>query len=457
MADIETYDVVIIGGGSGLTAAYYAEKDGRSIALISDQPDALGGTCVNYGCIPTKTLIETARVADTIRDAARVGIRVDKTTLRIDFARIMTHMRSERAKSAASVRAWVEASMTLVPERVRFVGDKLLETASGRQITGERIFIATGAQALIPPVDGLATVGYWTNREVLELERAPASLAIIGGGYIGAELGYFFAAIGTTVTIVNPRTTLLAEDEDIGRRFTRSFGRRVRLATGSAVAARLGERDNILTIKTLDGRFEDIRAEAILVAAGRAPQTDGLELAATGVEVDAQGAIRVDAHLATSHPEIYAYGDVIGTAPFKHTSSTEGEIAYANAFGADRVMDYQANPHAVFSAPEVAAVGLTEQSCRERGLRYRVFTLAYIDTAKGRIIGAEDGFAKLILDAEDRILGCHILGPEAALLLHEVVVAMNAGDGHADLVRRAIHIHPSLSEIVGTLFDQSAG
>lgn len=457
MAALETYDIVVIGGGSGLTAAYYADKDGRSIALVSDQPDALGGTCINYGCIPTKTLIETARVADTIRDAARVGIYIDVSSMRIDFARVMHDMRAARAKSAASVRGWVESSMTLVPERVRFVGDKQLETDSGRRLTGERVFIASGSQAAIPPIDGLADVGYWTNRDVLELTEAPHRLIVIGGGYIGTELGYFFAAIGVDVTIVNPRPTLLAEDEDIGERFTRAFGARVRIVVGRATAARTDGDDKVLAIEDETGAHSELRADAILVATGRTPNTAGLDLAATGVETDARGAIRVDDHLATTGPGIYAYGDVIGTAPFKHTSSTEGEIAYANAFGADRVMDYRANPHAVFSNPEVAAVGLTEAACRERGLTHRVTTLAYTDTAKGRIVGAEDGFAKLILSTDDTILGCHIIGPEAALLLHEVVVAMNAGNGTAEPVRRAIHIHPSLSEVVGTLFDNATG
>lgn len=457
MAELETYDVVVIGGGSGLTSAYYAEQDERSIALISDQPDALGGTCINFGCIPTKTLIETARVADTIREATRVGITIDTASMRIDFASVMDNMRAARAKAASSVRGWVESSMTLVPSRVRFVGDKQLETDDGRRITGKRIFIATGSQATVPPIDGLADTGYWTNREVLELNEAPASLVVIGGGYIGTELGYFFAAIGVDVTIITPRATLLAEDDEIGERFTEHFGQRVRIVTGRAVAAKAEAGDKVLTVESPDGKRETIRAEAILVATGRTPNTRGLDLAATGVETDDHGAIRVNDHLATTHPEIYAYGDVIGVAPFKHTSSTEGEIAYANAFGAVRTMDYRANPHAVFSNPEVAAVGLTERACREQDLDHRVTRLAYTDTAKGRIVGADAGLAKLILSPDDRILGCHIVGPEAALLIHEVVVAMNTGDGNAAPIRRAIHIHPSLSELVGTLFDKSAG
>lgn len=168
----------------------------------------------------------------------------------------------------------------------------------------------------------------------------------------------------------------------------------------------------------------------------------------------------MDDHLCTAHPDIYAYGDVIGQGMFKHTSSTEGELAYRNSqnddHGADAVMSYRANPHAVFSDPEIGAVGLTEAECAQQGLSYRVSKLDYADVAKGRIIGAPAGFAKLIVENEsERILGCHIIGPDAAILIHEVVVAMNATGCNADLVRKGIHIHPSLSELVGTLFDNA--
>ncbi len=459
MPESQHFDVVVIGGGSGLTAAYFARQDDKSVALIADRPDAIGGTCINFGCIPTKTLIQSARAVDAIRAAAQFGVHVDQDSLRVDFGQIMRDMRAARADNAAGARQWVESDMTPFFERVRFVGDKLLETDSGTRITGDTIFIASGARAAIPPIDGLEETGYWTNEDVLELEAQPASLIVIGGGYIGAELGYFFAALGTEVTVVNPDEKLLAEDDDVRALFTEQFGTRVRLVTGRAVRARRNASMRHVVVEGPDGETQTLEAEQILVATGRTPNTESLDLEQTGVTVE-HGAIVVDEHLRTDHPDIYAYGDVIGQGMFKHTSSAEGELAYRNSQNADhrsdQVMSYRSNPHAVFSDPEIGAVGLTEAECKQQGLDYRVSTLDYADVAKGRIVGAPAGFAKLLVEnASGRILGCHIVGPQAALLIHEAVVAMNAGSGTIDLVRDSIHIHPSLSELVGTLFDNA--
>ncbi|GAB3670698.1 dihydrolipoyl dehydrogenase family protein [Salinisphaera aquimarina] len=460
MTETQHFEVVVIGGGSGLTAAYFAGQDNRSVALITDRPEAIGGTCVNFGCIPTKTLVQSARAVDVIRSTASFGVHVDLRTLRIDFAGIMNNMRAARADNAAGARRWVESAMTPFFSPVRFVGDKLLETEDGRRITGDKLFIASGARAAIPPIDGLADTGYWTNEDVLELIEQPASLIVIGGGYIGVELGYFFAALGTEVTVINPDDKLLAEDDDVRELFTREFGKRARLVTGRAKRATRTDAGKRVEVADGAGHSHSIEAEQILVATGRQPNTQSLNLAATGVQVDERGAIQVDAHLRTDHADIYAYGDVIGQGMFKHTSSAEGELAYRNSQNddhrADRAMSYRANPHAVFSDPEVAAVGLTEAECDKQGQDYRVSTLHYADIAKGKIVGAPAGFAKLLIENDsERILGCHIVGPDAALLIHEVVVAMNTTAADASLVRRAIHIHPSLSELVGTLFDQT--
>lgn len=453
MAEGQHFDNVVIGGGSGLTAAYYALQEDQSVALVTDRPEAIGGTCVNFGCIPTKTLIQSAHTVDAIKSAARFGVNVDTTTIDIDFARIMRDMRAARADNAQGARQWVEEAMTPFYTRVRFVGDKLLETAGGSQITGDTIFIASGARPAIPPIEGLENAGYWTNEDVLEINEQPASLIVIGGGYVGAELGYFFATLGTQVTVVNPQAKLLAEDGDVRELFTRQFARHANLVTGQATRASADGDHKTVEVETENGEMRVLEAEQILIATGRRPNTESLDLAASEVQVDNRGAIVVDDHLRTDHPDIYAYGDVIGQGMFKHTSSAEGELAYRNSHGADQRMSYRANPHAVFSDPEVAAVGLTEGQCQAKNLDYRVARLDYADVAKGKIIGAPPGFAKLLVEERsEHILGCHIVGPHAALLIHEVVVAMNAGGATADVVRRTIHIHPSLYELIGTLF-----
>lgn len=458
MPDTQHFDVVVLGGGSALTAAYYARQDGKSVALVTDRPEAMGGTCVNFGCIPTKTLIQSADAMETIRNAESFGLYLDHSSVGVDFGKIMRDMREARAENAGGPRQWVEKSMTPIYSHVRFVDDKLLETSDGRRLTGEKIFIATGARPAVPPIEGLEDSGFWTNEDVLELTEQPRSLIIIGGGYIGAELGYFFSSLGTTVTMINGSPRLLSEDEEVGDLFTREFSRQVNLLVGRAVSVETGSSGKTVVVK---GQNEDDRttvtAEQILLAAGRQPNTDELALEATGVDCDQAGFVKVDEHLRTSHPDIYAYGDVIGRGMFKHTSSYEGELAYRNSQGGNETVSYRANPHAVFSNPKIGAVGLTEQECRQQGLDYEVIRKDYADVAKGKIIGAPAGFAKLLIErGTDRILGFHMVGPQAPDLVHEVVVAMNEGVGKAQLVRNAIHIHPTLSELIDTVFGSTA-
>jgi len=457
MPATQQFDVIVIGGGSGLTAAYYAVQEGRSVALITDRPNALGGTCVNFGCIPTKTLIQSADVMRTVQNAADFGIMLDQASIRVDFPRIMRNMRNARAANAASVRQWVDEAMTPIYSRVRFVGDKLLETEDGRRLTGDKLFIAAGARAAVPPIDGIEAINYWTNETVLELEQQPGSLVIIGGGYIGAELGHFFSALGTDVTVVNGSPKLLAEDDDVRELFTREFGKQVKLVTGQAVRVHTKGNYKTVAVESDSGNETTVTAEQILLATGRQPNSDELALDETGVRTGDRGAVQVDETLRTDHPDIYAYGDIIGQAMFKHTSSYEGELAWRNSQGASEAVNYRANPHAVFSHPQIGAVGLREQDCREQGLDYDTARVNYADVAKGKILGSPPGFAKLIVErGSDRILGFHMIGPDAANLVHEVVVAMNSGDGTASQIRNAIHTHPSLTELVAAVFGAAA-
>ena len=454
MARTDHYDVICIGGGSGLTAAYHAQQDGRSIALVDALPDQLGGTCVNRGCIPTKDLIQTAEVMNTIRSAEAFGIEVDAGSVRVDFEAVMQRVRRRREAAAAQTREWVESAMTPYYGHARFVEDKVLEMDDGRRLTADRIFIASGARPAIPPIEGLDTVDYLTNVSVvLDLAERPDRLIVLGGGYIGCEFAHFFAGIGTRVTLVDREPCLLGEDEDIRRHFTEEFGRKVDLRLGVDVVRAFGEDGACGLVLDEDGEQRTVHADRLLVATGRRPNTDGLGLDRTGVDLDERGNVAVDEHLRTSHPDIYAYGDVIGQAMFKHTSSYEGGLAYANAYGGERKIDYRANPHAVFGDPQIGAVGLTERACREQGLQYRVACKDYADVAKGRILGSPPGFAKLLVEEKtDRILGFHMLGPGASDLIHEVVVAMNAGDGTAGAVRDSIHVHPTMPELIQAVF-----
>lgn len=455
MPDLEHFDVAVVGGGSGLTAAHYAVEDGKSVALIDSQPDALGGTCVNRGCIPTKGLAQSANVMRTIREADRFGISMDQASVKADFGRIMRIVRERRAEQAASTREWVEKSMTPFFGRARFVDEKLIEMEDGRRLTAEKIFLAVGARPAIPPIEGVEDAEYLTNESALELGERPRSIVIIGGGYIGCEFGHFFSALGTDVTVVHPHPDrLLSEDEDIGDVFTEAFGQRVMLELG-ARAAEIERGEGRVRVRVeREGREGTIEADAVMIAAGRAPNTDGLVLGRTGVETNEKGWIEVDDRLRTSHADIYAYGDCIGREMFKHTSSYEGELAYRNSQGDDRRVSYRANPHAVFAEPEIGSVGLTERDCRERGLGFEVAKTEYANIAKGEILGSPPGLAKAIVEkGSGRILGFHLVGPHAAILVHEVVVAMSLG-ATAEAIKDAIHVHPSMPELVQKVFKQ---
>ncbi|MFW5653855.1 MAG: FAD-dependent oxidoreductase, partial [Planctomycetota bacterium] len=323
-------------------------------------------------------------------------------------------------------------------------------------------------------------VEFLTNVSALEMTEQPESLIIIGGGYIGCEFGHFFASLGTEVTIIamEPERLLPAEDEDISDVFTNAFRERVQLHLNSKARAvervtrksNGTQRDGVrLTIETGDGKERTLEAERLMIAAGRAPNTSGMGLDATGVETTDKGWIRVDEYLRTTNPHIFAYGDCIGQAMFKHTSSYEGELAYRNAMAqygertngdndqhrsdSMQAVSYRANPHAVFTSPEIASVGLTEAECRARSdLEFDVARVDYANIAKGEILGSPPGLAKLIIEHDTRkILGFHLAGPHAAMLIHEIVLAMTA-DLPADAITDTIHIHPTMPELIQKVF-----
>jgi mycothione reductase len=278
----------------------------------------------------------------------------------------MDTIRKWRTDAASGVKSWVDQAFTPFYGRAQFVADKILEMEDGTQLTGDKIFIASGASPAIPPIPGLEEAGYWTNETVLEQNNQPESLIILGGGYIGCEFGHFFATLGTRVTVVDYSKCLLREDDDVRALFTHEFGKKVELILeAEATEAMQTEGQRGFVVKQKDGTTRTLLADALLVATGRRPNTETLALDKTGVESDDKGWVQVDSHLRTSHPDIYAYGDVIGQAMFKHTSSYEGELAYRNSQGASLDVSYRANPHAVFSDPQIGAVGLTERACQE--------------------------------------------------------------------------------------------
>lgn len=445
------FDLVVIGTGTGLDVANWAAESGLRVAIV--EKGRLGGTCLNRGCIPSKLLIHCADVAETVRRAGLFGIRVNG--FEVDFPAIVRRATASVDSDSDAIEAGLRATENprLFQGEGRFVGEKRLRV-NGEDLVAEKFLLAHGARPTIPPIEGLADVPYLTSTEALRLPKQPASMIVVGGGYIGCELGHFYASLGTRVTILGRRPNLLpGEDEEIAHAFTRAFARRVDVRASTEVkrVARDGDGVRVEAVHRETGETSTLRADALLVATGVTPNSDTLDLAKTGVKVDAEGYVDTDDYLETSAPGIFALGDAVGNFLFKHSANHEAKYVIQNLLDPARkvAVDYHAMPHAVFGSPQVAGVGYTEQELRRLARPHVVGKYRTRETAMGHAIEDEDGFVKFLVEPESgKILGCHIIGHEASTLIHEVVVAMTAGEGTLANVRDAIHVHPALSEVV---------
>lgn len=445
---MKKYDIVIIGSGSGGNILEYALGGGYSVAMIDRGP--AGGTCLNSGCIPSKLLIAAADRVMEIREAERFGIV--SPVEEIDFTSIMEFMRSYVDHQHGSIREGLLSGegFDFYDEETRFVGDRTLETGDG-PVEGGKVFIAAGSRTLIPPVEGLENVPYLTSESLLRLEDPPGSMIIIGGGYIAAEYGHFFSAMGTAVTIVQMEDTLVpGEDAEVSELLTSELSGRMDIHTSmKAVSAeRTPNGCRVRAEEMSGGGAGEFEAETLLIAAGRVPNSDTLDPGKTGVETDENGFIVTDAYLETSREGIWAVGDINGREMFTHTANAESRAAWHNAVHEKtRRFDYSAVPHAVFTRPRIASVGLTEKRA-SAGREVRVSRVEFGDTPRGKAERVGAGFAKAVIDAESGIiLGFHIIGPEAPSLIQEVANAM-AGGGDAGEILSGVHIHPAMPEIV---------
>ena len=444
------YDMIVIGAGSGMPLTQFAAtRMGLKTALVEKGP--LGGTCLNRGCIPSKMLIHSADIAETIRQSSRFGVHGEIKA--IDFEAIVKKTSDHIDRQTARMEKAMEEQdfMDYYKQETVFTGPDTLRVGDV-EISGKRFVVAAGCRPFIPPIKGLGQVNYWTSTEALRPPGQPETLIIIGGGYIAVELAHFYGALGTDVTVLQRSDYLLSrEDRDVSRIFTDVFSRKYRVITNATVEEvaqdRTGHKKVVITDR--DGEKSTLRAEALLVATGLQPNTDILDLQKTDMELDERGYVKTDEYLATTQKGAWALGDIVGTAPFKHAANREADIVAHNLVGDHKVaMDYSIMPHAIFSLPQTASVGLTEQEVKALGIKYEITRFPYTHTAMGEAIGADEGFVKYIIDEDERILGCHILGPHAAILIHEVIVAMVTTDRRINGILSAIHIHPSLSEVI---------
>lgn len=388
-----------------------------------------------------------------IREAGKLGISAQ--IVNIDFAAIMERMRSTVKHSHDRIKDALEKTedFDFYYGEARFVDDYTIEV-SGEKIKGKTVFIATGARPLIPNIKGLDRAPYLTNETVLQLEEKPESMVIIGGGYIAAEFAHFFDAMGTKVTIIQRNRRLVPEEEpEVSALLARSLAERMEVFTNTEAIEIKKSSDGITVISRDRESGKEIftTAQHLLIAAGRRSNADILRVENTGVKTDERGYIIVDEYLETTKKGIWAFGDAIGKKMFRHAANREAEIVWHNAIHEKKSkMNYLTVPHAVFSRPEIASVGLTEaEAIRLLGRAEVLVGVArYNEVARGEAMMETEAFSKAIVNRKTgRIIGYHIIGPQASVLVQEVVNAM-AGGGDIMTLARGIHIHPALSEVV---------
>ncbi|HSB07913.1 MAG TPA: mercuric reductase [Blastocatellia bacterium] len=458
MANVEHYDAIIIGSGQGgkpLAVAF--AKAGWRTALI--ERSYIGGTCINYGCTPTKTMFNSARVAYLSRRSADYGVHVGPVTVNMAEVRarkqgVVDSFRDGSLKSVKSTE-----NLDLLEGEASFTDpnslDVLMNEGGTRALTAQKIFINTGGRPAKPDIDGLTAVSYLDSTSIMELNELPAHLLVLGGGYIGLEFGQMFRRYGCEVTIIQRGDQLLnREDPDVAgevAKIMREDGITVLL---SSEATRVEQNDGVLrlTVRTPEG-VQTRTGSHLLAAAGRVPNTDRLNLSAAGVQTDKHGSIKVNERLETNVPGVYALGDVKGGPQFTHISYDDFRIIRANLIeGGNATVDDRLVPYAVFIDPQLGRVGLSESEARSRNLNVRVAKLPMNHVARAIEMSETRGFIKAVVDADTNlILGCAALGVEGGELMSMIEIAM-MGRVPYTVLKEAIFAHPTLAESLNSLF-----
>ncbi len=442
------FDLIVIGAGSGNTILTPDFDDWR-VAII--ERGEFGGTCLNRGCIPSKMLVYTADVVMTARHAAELGVDLSLDGVRwrdmVDrvFGRI-----DPVAQGGEDYRVGLD-NVSVFKGDALFVDDKVVEVGNVG-LTAENIVIAAGSRPFIPPVAGLDQIDYHTSDTIMRLPEVPPRLAILGGGYIATEMAHVFEAVGSAVTVISRRDTLLRdEDEDISRHFSNLVRDRFDVRFDTSVGS-CEWMDGELWLELSEAGHPHTEAfDELLVATGRVPNSDQLGLAATSIAVDDDGYVVTDGYLETTVDGVYALGDVTNPDQLKHTANAEARVVAHNLAHPNqrRQVDLWPTPHAIFSHPQVAAVGQTEQAVRESGVPYVAATRPYSDTAYGWAMEDTTSLCKVIAHAETRqLLGAHVMGSQASTLVQQLIQGMRFGQTVDQMASEQLYIHPALSEVV---------
>ena len=442
------YDIAIVGGGpAGYTAAERAGKAGLSVVLF--EKNALGGVCLNEGCIPTKTLLYSAKVLETVKQAAKYAVLAENCSF--DLQKIVARKNKVVKKLTAGIRMKMKDAGVDVVTGEAFIegksddGKTFYVTVGDERYEAGRLLLCTGSEAVLPPVPGLESSAYWTSREALLAKELPRSLVIIGGGVIGMEFASFFNSLGTEVHVVEMTGKILGPmDRELSEMLQAEYAKRgVKFYLESKVISV----DNGTVSVEKDGEIFALPAEKILLSAGRVPMTTGFGLENLQLEMRGRG-VRTDGYMQTSCPGVYACGDITGFSLLAHTAVSEAEVAVEHILGGTRLMSYRAIPGVVYTNPEFAGVGKTEEELQKEGLPYQVKKVPM--SFSGRFVAENEmgsGICKLLLDNESRLIGAHILGNPASELIVIAGIAIEKGM-KADEFRSFVFPHPTVGEIL---------
>lgn len=442
--DTEQYDLIIIGSGSGNSIPEYLAD--WKIAIV--ERSTFGGTCLNVGCIPSKMFVLPADVAVEAAQSARLGI--DVRFHGADWAAIRDRVFGRIDPIAEGGRKYRESgspNITLVEGTARFVGERVLDV-EGRRMTADHVLVAAGSRPTVPPIPGLLETGFHTSDTIMRLDSLPDRLGIIGGGYIAVEMGHVFSGLGAKVSLFNRSEVLLrTHDREIAERFTQVFADRVDVHL-EHLPTKIERRGGAIVVHCAG---TEVEVDTLLVATGREPNSDLLDVDLGGLACHHHGTIVVDEHMRTSVPGVWAVGDIANDYQLKHVANHEAQVAFWNIAHPDDLqrVDYTAVPSAVFSNPQVASVGLTEEQARAQARDVVVGRRDYGGTAYGWALVDETSLAKVLIErSTGLVIGAHIVGPQAATLIQPLVQAMQFGQTAAAVANETYWIHPALTEVV---------
>lgn len=454
------HDLVVIGAGSGnmVIDDQFTDLD---VAIVEERK--FGGTCVNYGCIPSKMLAYTADVVDTLAGADDFHISAESDDLRWTHLRDRVFGRTDEVSADGAQGRRESDFITVYDGHARFTGPRRLAVTVNKdtieetvEVAADRIVVAAGGRPVIPPPVQASGLPYETSNTIMRVDAAPRRLAVLGGGYIAAELAHIFAAAGSEVTIVEKSDELLGgpQDEAVRAAYTQIVSSRCTLKLRAELTELSGAAGD-LVLRLDDG--SEVRADMLLVATGRTPNSDRLDVDNGGIDTHEDGRIVVDDYLRTTADGVYALGDVSTPVPLKHVANREAETVKHNLLHPDdlRAIDRDLVPSAVFTNPQIASIGLTEEQCRDQGRNYVSALTKYSDVAYGWAMQDETGLCKVLVDTDtDLFLGAHVMGAQAATLVQIFVIAMQFGITVDALAHRPYWIHPALTEVVeNTLLD----